>query len=152
MTARRWAVAGGVIGAGVETYVLIANTSNIAGNATVTALRSHDGGPAASQTIPLPPNSRVNVPMSQLPGLAEPGGTNFGVLIESDGPEIVIERATYIGLRRDRLGRRSRLAGDAAAVAPELNANSQLPISTPNGAWPASFGSWGWRLAVDVET
>ena len=34
--------------------------------------------------------------MSQLPGLAEPGGTSFGVLIESDGPEIVIERATYM--------------------------------------------------------
>ncbi|MFI5075932.1 MAG: hypothetical protein ACHQRO_01255 [Vicinamibacteria bacterium] len=96
MTARRWAVAGGVIGAGVETYVLIANTSNFAGNATVTALRSDDGGPAASQVVPLPANSRVNVPMSQLPGLAVPGGTSFGVLIVSDGPEIVIERATYM--------------------------------------------------------
>ena len=96
MTARRWAVAGGVIGAGVETYVLIANTSAIAGNATVTALRSDDGGPAASQTVFLPANSRVNVPMSQLPGLAGPGVTSFGVLIVSDGPEIVIERATYM--------------------------------------------------------
>ena len=94
VTARRWAVAGGVVGAGVETFVLIANTSNVAGTATVTVLRSHDG-PAAGQTIPLPANSRVNVPMSQVPGLAEPGGTKFGVLIESDGPEIVIERATY---------------------------------------------------------
>ena len=96
MTARRWAVAGGVIGAGVETYVLIANTSAFAGNATVTALRSDDGGPAASQTVFLPANSRVNVPMSQLPGLAGPGVTSFGVLIVSDGPEIVIERATYM--------------------------------------------------------
>jgi len=93
-TARRWAVAGGAVGPGVETYVLIANSSNVAGNATVTVLRSHDG-PSASQTIRLPANSRINVPMSQVPGLPEPGGTTFGVLIESDGPEIVIERATY---------------------------------------------------------
>ena len=93
-TARRWAVAGGVVGAGVETYVLIANTSNIAGNATVTVLRSHDG-PAVQRIVALPANSRVNVPMSLVPGLPEPGGTTFGVLIESDGPEIVIERATY---------------------------------------------------------
>ena len=87
VTARRWAVAGGVVGAGVETFVLIANTSNVAGTATVTVLRSHDG-PAAGQTVPLPPNSRVNVPMSQVPGLAEPGGTNFGVLIKATGPKL----------------------------------------------------------------
>ena len=95
VTARRWAVAGGVIGAGVETYVLIANTSPVAGTATVTALRSHDGGVAAVRNVFLPANSRVNVPMSQLPNLAEAGSTTFGVLIESDGPEIVVERATY---------------------------------------------------------
>ena len=34
--------------------------------------------------------------MSQVPGLADPGGTSFGVLVESDGPDIVIERATYM--------------------------------------------------------
>ena len=95
VTSRRWAVAGGVIGTGVETFVLIANTSNVAGIATVTALRSHDGGAAAVRQVAMPANSRVNVPMSQVPGLAEPGGTTFGVLIESDGPEIVVERATY---------------------------------------------------------
>jgi hypothetical protein len=95
VTARRWAVAGGAIGPGVETYVLIANTSNLAGTARVTALRSHDGGVAAFKDIALPANSRINVPMSQLPNLAEPGGTTFGVLIESDGPQIVVERATY---------------------------------------------------------
>ena len=94
VTAQRWAVAGGRIGPGVETYVLIANTSNVPGTATVTALRSHDGA-AAGLTIPIPANSRVNVPMSQVPGLAEPGGATFGVLIDSGGPEIVVERATY---------------------------------------------------------
>jgi Tol biopolymer transport system component len=93
-TARRWAVAGGVVDAGVETFVLVANTSNVAGNVTLTVLRSHDG-PAPARTIALRANSRVTVPMSQVPGLAEPGGTSFGVLIESDGPAIVVERATY---------------------------------------------------------
>ena len=96
VTAQRWAVAGGVTGPGTETYVLIANTSNTAGTATLTVLRSHGNGAATTSTVALPANSRVNVPTSQVPGLAETGGTVFGMLIESNGPEIVVERATYI--------------------------------------------------------
>jgi hypothetical protein len=94
-TARRWVVAGGVLNSTTETYVLIANTSNTAGTATLTVLRSHDGGGTTTHQVSLPPNSRVNVPTSQVPGLSETGGTLFGMLIESDGPEIVVERATY---------------------------------------------------------
>ena len=91
--AGRWPA--GAVGPGIETYILIANTSTSPGTATVTVLRVARRPGRSGQTVPLPPNSRVNVPMSQVPGLAEPGGTNFGVLIESDGPEIVIERAIY---------------------------------------------------------
>jgi hypothetical protein len=93
-TARRWAVAGGISAPGTETYVLIANTSNVAGTATLTVLRAYDGPPVTA-TVNLPPNSRVNVPASQVPGLLENGSAIFGMLIESDGPEIVVERATY---------------------------------------------------------
>lgn len=94
-TARRWAVAGGVSGPGAETFVLIANTSNAAGTATLTVLRSHGNGPATTHQVSLPPNSRVNVPASQVPGLLENGSAIFGMLVESSGPEIVVERATY---------------------------------------------------------
>jgi hypothetical protein len=87
-------VAGGVSGPGVETYVLIANTSSAAGTATLTVLRASGAAPTTS-TVNLPPNSRVNVPASQVPGLLENGNASFGMLIESDGPEIVVERATY---------------------------------------------------------
>jgi hypothetical protein len=94
-TSRRWAVAGGVSGPGAETYVLIANTSNSAGVATLTVLRAYDGPPTFA-TVDLPANSRVNVPASQVPGLLENGSAVFGMLIESNGPEIVVERATYL--------------------------------------------------------
>jgi hypothetical protein len=46
-------------------------------------------------TVPIPANSRVSVPMSQFPALNQFGGTSFGVLVESDGPDIVVERAMY---------------------------------------------------------
>ena len=67
--------------------------------------RERDGDGAAIGTMADRPPARPsrsprtaawNVPMSQLPGLAGPGGTSFGVLIVSDGPQIVIERATYM--------------------------------------------------------
>ncbi len=93
-TSRRWAVAGGVSGNGSETFVLIANTSGFAGTATLTVLRTEDG-PLTTHTVALPPNSRVNVPAGAVPGLLQNGSAVFGMLIESDGPEIVVERATY---------------------------------------------------------
>ena len=94
-TARRWAVAGGVANDDTETYVLIANASDSPGTATITVLRSHDAGGTTTHTVALPANSRINVAASGVPGLLEPGGTQFGMLIESDGPDIVVERATY---------------------------------------------------------
>jgi Tol biopolymer transport system component len=95
VTSRRWAIAGGISGPGTETFVLIANTSNVAGTATLTVLRSHDG-PVTTAPVALPPNSRVSVPASHVAGLLEGGSTIFGMLIESDGPDIVVERATYL--------------------------------------------------------
>ena len=142
-TARRWAVAGGVIGAGVETYVLIANTSNIAGNATVTALRSHDGGPVASQVVPLPaeqPRERADEPATR----TRRAGRHELRRADRERRARDRDRARHLhGLRRHRLGRRPRLAGNAAAVTPR--AQCQLP--TPNFQLPMApgrrqFGSW----------
>ena len=98
-TARRWVLADGDVstfpGAESETYVLIANTSATAGTATITTLPPFTGAPVVHASVPLPPNSRVSVPMSQYPALAQFGGSTFGTLVESDGPEIVVERAMY---------------------------------------------------------
>ena len=96
-TSRRWALAAGGVSAssGLETYVLIANTSDVAGTATITTLPPFTGGPSVTATIPLAANSRVSVPMSQYPALSSGFGSQFGVLVESDGPEIVVEYAKY---------------------------------------------------------
>ena len=55
-------------GAGVETYVLIANTSNVAGTATVTVL-PHSSFTPPVVTVPLPAQQPRQCAMSQLPGL-----------------------------------------------------------------------------------
>jgi hypothetical protein len=92
----RWALAGGETGGtrGVETYVLIANTSTFAGVARVTAY--FEDGTSASIDQALPAESRTNVAMSQ----AFPGAVNrtFGIVIESTGAppaQLVVERAMY---------------------------------------------------------
>jgi hypothetical protein len=95
VAARRWALAAGGVGSGVETYVLIANTSATAGTATLTTLPVWPGTPFLTTTVPIPANSRVSVPMSQFPVLNQFDGTSFGTLVESDGPDIVVERAMY---------------------------------------------------------
>ncbi|MEO5821801.1 MAG: hypothetical protein ABIT71_14965 [Vicinamibacteraceae bacterium] len=93
-TSLRWGLAAGLVAPGTETYVLIANTSASAGNATVTALPSAGGTPS-TLTVALPANSRVTVPMSQVVGPPSQPGASFGTLVESDGPQIVVERAIY---------------------------------------------------------
>ena len=95
-TALRWALAAGVVGFGNETYVLIANTSGTTGTATIRTLPGVGGAPQ-TRTVTLPANSRVTVPMSSVVGM--PAGIEpirvFGAIVESDGPEIVVERAIY---------------------------------------------------------
>jgi hypothetical protein len=90
-TGTKWAIADGLVDAETETYVLIANTSAQAGNATVKLLFS-DGTPAQI-SVPLPANSRVNVPISSMFPAFVPA--SFGVTVESDGPQIVVERSQY---------------------------------------------------------
>jgi hypothetical protein len=95
-TGTRWALADGEVSSDFsasETYILIANTSTTAGSATVTLLE--EGGTPTQITVDLQPSSRVNVPVSvHLPPAA---GTRrrFGALVESNGVEIVVERAMY---------------------------------------------------------
>src|SRR5512139_3433539 len=101
-TGTLWALAEGESGGtrGVETYILMANTSAYAGQVKVTLL-FEDGTPATSEaTFDLLANSRRTIyPPLDFAG-AVPAGAHrrYGVLIESVGTtlaQIVVERAMY---------------------------------------------------------
>jgi hypothetical protein len=101
-TGTMWALAEGESGGGrqAETYILIANTSAVAGQAKVTLL-FEDGTPAtAEQTFDLLPNSRRTIYPPWDFASAVPAGTHrrYGAIIESLGAtpaQIVVERAMY---------------------------------------------------------
>jgi hypothetical protein len=97
-TGTKWALAEGENRFNVETYILIANTSDTPGTATVTFLREGGGfpnqffiPPPIQVTYPLGPNSRVNVRPSDVAGLSG----RFATIVETDGVPIVVERAMY---------------------------------------------------------
>jgi hypothetical protein len=93
-TARRWAFAEGEVGGYPpvdETFVLIANTSSVSGAARVT-LMFEDGG-AADKVLTLPPNSRTNVSIGN--DFPTARGKRFGVVVESDALDLVVERSMY---------------------------------------------------------
>jgi hypothetical protein len=95
-TGTKWALAEGeatnTAGSETETYVLIANTSATAGTADVTLF--FGDGTSKAKTFDLPANSRVSVPISvEFPTAVGKGG--FGTIIQSSGPQIVVERAMY---------------------------------------------------------
>jgi hypothetical protein len=95
-TALQWVVAGAESGGprAAQTFVLIANTENRAGAATVDLLQdvasTSPPPPPGSLVLTLPPNSRTTVPV------ALEGG--YGVRVTSSGPspvQIVVESAVY---------------------------------------------------------
>ncbi len=95
-TGTRWALAEGEVGGPgeVETYILIANTSEFAGEATVTLV--FEDGTVDSLAYFLPPNSRTNVPVAH--DFASAADRRFNAIVESTGAtpaQIVVERAMY---------------------------------------------------------
>jgi Tol biopolymer transport system component len=94
-TGTKWAIAEAEQSTPVEgrsTYVLIANTDpTIDGTATVSMYL--EGGHVETFTRTLPANSRTSVDLSsQFPGI---GFGRFGIIVESNGVPIVVERALY---------------------------------------------------------
>lgn len=94
-----WAVAEGEVdeARGLETYLLVANTSAAAATVRVTLL-FEDGTEAVREFGPadIPARSRFNVPVGHY--FPEARGRRFGAIVESRGDspaEIVVERATY---------------------------------------------------------
>lgn len=106
-TGTAWALAEGEQGgaATVETYVLIANTSDFAGEVRVRLYL--EDGTTLVRTFPVTANSRLNVPIGAAEsdggfGPANVNGRRFGVVVESLVPAggtepaaIVVERAMY---------------------------------------------------------
>jgi hypothetical protein len=95
-TARRWATSGGRLRSadGTETFILIANTSASPGSAVITVPEILVSGAPLVRTVALAANSRLTLRMRDVvpAGITD---TSFSVVVESDGPELVIERATY---------------------------------------------------------
>ena len=91
-----WALADGEQGGaqGWETFVLIANTGDRAGQARVAV--HLETGATLERVIDLPASSRTNVMMAKT--FPEVNGRRYGVVVESLGPDlqpIVVERASY---------------------------------------------------------
>jgi hypothetical protein len=94
-TALEWVVGGGENGGSnaTQTFVLIANTANTAGEATLTLLPASGftGTVPAPTVVPLPANSRTTVPITAVTGA-------FGVRVLSTGGSpvpLVVESAVY---------------------------------------------------------
>jgi hypothetical protein len=95
MTGARRALADSEVSTSTETSVLLANTSAVAGSATVTLLL--EGHAPVQTTVTLAASSRVNVPVStMLAGLPITDTPwRFGRLVERTGLQLVVERAMY---------------------------------------------------------
>ena len=95
-TGTRWALAEGEVGGsrGYATYILLANTSPLAGDVRVTLL--FEDGTTSARTFPVNATSRFNVSVeAEFPTAI---GRRFGAVIESLGAtpvELVVERAIY---------------------------------------------------------
>jgi hypothetical protein len=95
-TGTLWALSEGKAGGADQaaTFVLIANTSDRDGEATVTL--TLDDGSSVSRTVALHANSRITVATDGPFAVAQ--GHRFSALVESIGdepPQIVVERVTY---------------------------------------------------------
>ncbi|MBL8141437.1 MAG: hypothetical protein JNM38_10035 [Acidobacteria bacterium] len=95
-TGTRWAVAEGEVGGtrGIDTYLLLANTSAMPGSVKVTLL--FEDGTTSDKTFAVAANSRFNVEVrSEFPAAID---RRFGAIVESLGPtqaQIVVESAMY---------------------------------------------------------
>jgi hypothetical protein len=94
-TGIEWALAEGEVGGehGIETYILIANTSAVEGSARVRLF--FEDGTTAERVVALRPTSRTNVAAGSFPDAAQ---KRFGAIVQSLGAapaRIVVERAMY---------------------------------------------------------
>lgn len=94
-TAPRWAIARGDGEAGTQTFVLLANTENRPGQATLGIMSPTGMDPALQRVVNLPANSRTTVELTGMP-------PTYGILVTSSGAspvELVVESAVYRSFR-----------------------------------------------------
>ena len=95
-TGTKWGIAEGRVGQarGYETYILLANPTDLQARVTITYLRTN--GTTLVRTYTVDPTSRYNVYVNGVvPELVD---ENFGAVIESTQP-IAVERALYWNAR-----------------------------------------------------
>jgi hypothetical protein len=131
VTAPTWALAEGQVGGALEaqTYVLIANTSNVGGQVDVTIFFEDDTAPL-TQRFDVLPNSRFNVDVAGLFTAAR--DQRFATLVQSVGTtplDLVVERAMYTNS-----GKVTWAAGTGAMATPIFAAATI--IITDNGVFP----------------
>ena len=98
-TGTRWALAEGELGGTreTETYVLVANTSPVAGRIRATVLFD-DGSAPIAREYDVNANARFNIAPAADVFFPETRGRKFGMIVESVGGapvQIVVERAMY---------------------------------------------------------
>jgi hypothetical protein len=120
-TGEKWGLAAGEVGGplGLETYVLLANTSTFGAIVQFTVV--FEDGSTVVRTYPVAAASRFNVPMG--PFVPETVGKRFGVVVESlptanGTAQIVVERASYNDATID--GQRVAWAAGANAFGTKL--------------------------------
>jgi hypothetical protein len=94
-TAQRWVIARGDGEAATQTFVLLANTENRPGQATIRIMTPTGFNASLQRVVNLPANSRTTVELSSMPAV-------YAMLVESSGPspvELVVESAVYRNYR-----------------------------------------------------
>lgn len=130
-TSPRWTVADGEEGGpqAAETYLLVANTADAAGQATVTLLL--DDGTTRRKAFALAPRSRTNVAVGR--EFPDANGHRFGAVVESTGAirlDLVVERASYWDGGGERWG-----AGTNTLATPDTVADVTVDL-LPEGIDP----------------
>lgn len=94
-SAARWALAEGEVGGSrnTRTYVLVSNPTDSTASITVTML-SESQAPE-TQTYTVNPNSRFNIALGETGFFPNAVGRRVGLLVESNGVPVVVERAMY---------------------------------------------------------
>ena len=110
--ATRWALAEGEVGGSrnTQTYVLVSNPTDTAASITVTLLSETEEPETQSYTVG--PHSRFNIALGQPGFFPNAVGRRVGMVIESTGVPVVVERAMY----SDAGGQRWAAGSDAVAT------------------------------------
>ena len=91
----RWALAEGEVGGSrnTKTYVLVSNPTST--SATITATLLSENQAPETRTYVVGANSRFNIALGEADFFPNAVGRRVGLIVESDGVPIVVERAMY---------------------------------------------------------